>query len=187
MNEQSKKLITYLIANFNGKLGKTVLQKIVYLSELEAIEEYGKRFTDIEIKHYNYGPFAASLQPEVIEEHINCRYENKHYYTQEGPNKEGIDKDLLSIADTIIEKVRRYAEYDFSGKVFEDFINKAYHTLPFQETPFGNEIKFEKYIGNKFINKMVVDNKTYKRLINPDIKLQNKKLQAIVDKAMEQF
>ena len=45
MNSQSKDLIAYLLSKFEIRLEPIVLIKLVYLSELEAIEKYGKRFT----------------------------------------------------------------------------------------------------------------------------------------------
>jgi hypothetical protein len=74
------------------------------------------------------------------------------------------------------------------GGGIQGLINKTYHTLPFQEASYDEEIDFEKYIGNKYISETVVDKKKYKKLSNPDIKLySNKDLQDSIDEFLEQF
>jgi hypothetical protein len=172
MNSQSKNLIAYLLSKFEIHLEPIVLIKLVYLSELEAIEKYGKRFTDLTFTHYRHGPYSNELQNA---------YKNKKLTLY---NLDGKDPDLLDVLETIVNKWKPI----ILGGGIQGLINKTYHTLPFQETSYNEEIDFEKYKGNKYISETVVNKKKYKKLSNPNIKLySNKDLQNSVDELLEQF
>ena len=172
MNKQSKNLIAYLLSKFEIKLEPIVLIKLVYLAELEAIQKYKKRFTNLEFIHYIHGPYDEELRDS---------YKNKKFNTFDIPNK---DPDLLTVVDTIVKKWKPI----IMGGGIQGLINKTYHTLPLQETSYGEKIDFEKYIGNKYISKVVVSRKQYKKLSNPNLKLYtNRELQSSFDSFLEQF
>jgi len=172
MNRQSKDLIAYLLSKFEIKLESIVLIKLVYLSEIEAIEKYKKRFTDLKFIHYKHGPYVNELQNS---------YEKNEFTSF---NVDGKDPDLLAVVENIVAKWKPI----ITAGGIQGLINKTYHTLPFQETSYGKEIDFEKYIDNKYISKTVVNKKKYKMLSNPNIKLYTgKDLQGSVDRFLEQF
>ena len=172
MNRQSKDLIAYLLSKFEITLEPIVVIKLVYLGELEAIEKYGKRFTDLKFIHYKHGPYANEL---------HNAYENRRFSSF---SIDGKDADLIAVAEAIAEKWKPV----IIGGGIQGLINKAYHTLPLQETSYNDEIDFEKYIGNKYISKIVIDKKLSKRLSNPNIRLYTKKeLQGGVDEFLGQF
>jgi hypothetical protein len=131
------------------------LIKLVYLSEIEAIEKYKKRFTDLKFIHYKHGPYVNELQ---------SFYENNRFTSF---NIKGKDPDLLAVVETIVNKWKPI----IIGGGIQGLINKTYHTLPFQETSYNEEINFEKYIGKKYISKTVVKKSRYRTLSNPNIKL----------------
>jgi hypothetical protein len=172
MNAQSKDLIGYLLSKFEIDLDPIVLIKLVYLGEIEAIEKYKKRFTDLKFIHYKHGPYAMELH-NAYESDVFAKF-----------NIDSKDRDLLAVVDNIVAKWKPVV----TGGGKKGLINKTYHTLPFQNTSFGEEIDFEKYIGNKYISKTVVSKKKYKTLSNPNIKLYTgKELQSNVDELLEQF
>jgi len=172
MNSQSKNLIAYLLSRFEIHLEPIALIKLVYLSELEAIEKYGKRFTDLTFIHYRHGPYSQELQNA---------YESKNLNSY---NLDAKDPDLLNVLETI---VNRWKPIVLDGGI-QGLINKTYHTLPFQETSYNEVIDFEKYKNNKYISKTVVKRKKYKQLSKPNIKLHShKELQSSVDEFLEQF
>jgi len=172
MNSQSNNLINYMLSKFEVCPEPIVLIKLVYLSELEAIEKYGKRFTDLTFIHYKHGPYSSELQNF-------CKNNAPVSYSEN--NK---DPDLLDVIETIVNEWKPIV---LRGGV-QGLINKTYHTLPFQETSYNEEINFEKYKGNKYISKTVVDKREYKKISNPKIKLySNKDLQNSVDMFLEQF
>jgi hypothetical protein len=173
MNSQSKNLIAYLISRFDIRLKPIALIKLVYLGELEAIEKYEKRFTDLSFIHYQHGPYSSELQ---------SAYENEMFASYKPNGKD--DPDLLNVIETIVTKWKSIVQ----GGGIQGLINKTYHTLPFQEASYNKEIDFEKYKGSKYISEMVVNRKKYKKLSNPNIKLySNKDLQDSVDGFLEQF
>ena len=172
MNSQSKDLVAYLLSKFEIHLEPIILIKLIYLSELEAIEKYGKRFTNLTFIHYKHGPYSTELQNV---------YENKELTSYSVDDK---DPDLLKVIETIVKKWKPIVQ----GRGKQGLINKTYHTLPFQETSYNEEINFEQYINNKYISKIVVNKKKYKQLSNPNIKLNsNKELQSSLDEFLEQF
>jgi len=172
MNNQSKDLIAYLLSKFEINLEPIVLIKLVYLSELEAIEKYGKRFTDLTFTHYRHGPYSSEL---------HTFYENNKSFPYNLKDK---DPDLLDVIENVVNKWKPIV----IGGGIQGLINKTYHTLPFQEASFNEKIDFEKYKGNKYISETVVKKNKYKQLSNPNIKLHsNKDLQNSVDEFLEQF
>ena len=172
VNGQSKDLIAYLLSKFEIGLEPIVLIKLVYLGEIEAIEKYGKRFTDLKFIHYKHGPYAKELHNS---------YENKQFASF---SIDGKDPDLIAVVEAVVEKWKPA----IIGGGIQRLINKTYHTLPFQETSYNDEIDFEKYKGNKYMSKTVVSKTQYKKLSNPNIKLYTKKeLQSSVDEFLEQF
>lgn len=171
MNIQSKALIAFLLSKFEAKLAPIALIKLVYLCELEAIEKYGKRFTNLKFIHYKHGPYVRELQNS---------YENNEFVSFDI----GKDPDLVAVAETVLDKWKPI----ITGGGLQGLINKTYHTLPFQEAAYNEEIDFEKYIGNKYISKTVVDKKKYATLSNPNVKVYaDKELQNSVDEFLEQF
>jgi hypothetical protein len=173
MNSQSKNLIACLLSRFDIRLEPIALIKLVYLGELEAIEKYGKRLTDLSFIHYRHGPYSSELQNA---------YKNKTLSSYNPNGKD--DPDLLNVIETIVSKWKPVVQ----GGGLQGLINKTYHTLPFQEASYNAKIDFEKYKGNKYISETVVDSQKYKKLSNPNIKLySNKDLQDSVDEFLEQF
>lgn len=173
MNSQSKNLIAYLLSKFEIRLEPIALIKLVYLSEIEAIEKYGKRFTDLTFIHYRHGPYSGELQ--------NFYNNTRVSYNPKGKEP---DPDLLNVVETIVGKWKPVV----LGGGIQGLINKTYHTLPFQETSYNEIIDFEKYKDSKYISEMVVNNRKYRQLSNPNIKLySNKELQNSVDTFLRQF
>jgi hypothetical protein len=172
MNTQSKDLIAYMLSKFEISLEPIVLIKLVYLSELEAIEKYGKRFTNLTFIHYKHGPYSSELQNAYNNEKLTSY------------NLDGKDPELINVLETIVDEWKPV----ILGGGIQGLINKTYHTLPFQETSYNEEINFEKYTNNKYISKTVVNKKQYKKLSNSNIKLySNKNLQSSIDEFLEQF
>jgi hypothetical protein len=174
MNKQSKDLIAFLISQFEIELEPIALIKLVYLCEIEAIEKYGKRFTDLQFIHYKHGPYAKELQNS---------YESNDFVLSHATLG---NPELLAVAETVLNTWKPR----IIGGGIQGLINKTYHTLPFQESSYNEEINFEKYIDKGFISEMVVDKKQYEKLSNPNLKLyssKNQELQSSIDTFLEQF
>jgi uncharacterized protein YwgA len=55
-------VVLYLIERLNGVLGKTHLQKILFLTDLIATKKTDEQITVLDYKKYHYGPFSSELQ-----------------------------------------------------------------------------------------------------------------------------
>jgi uncharacterized protein YwgA len=55
-------LVLYLIERLNGILGKTHLQKILFLTDLIATKKINTQITVLDYKKYHFGPFSVELQ-----------------------------------------------------------------------------------------------------------------------------
>lgn len=85
-------VVLYLIERLNGVLGKTHLQKILFLTDLLATKKTNKQITVLDYKKYHYGPFAEQLQD----------------YTQELKSKGLISEKELPFASDASKKYTRY-------------------------------------------------------------------------------
>lgn len=54
-------LILYFISRLNGVLGKTHLQKLLFLTDLISSKRFQEKITAIEYKRYLHGPYSSQL------------------------------------------------------------------------------------------------------------------------------
>ena len=57
-------IIFYLIERLDGVLGKTHLQKLLFLTDLLAVRKFKQKLTQIDYKKYHHGPYS-----EVVDEY----------------------------------------------------------------------------------------------------------------------
>jgi len=61
-DERLKELVHYILSNYPDKRVSTRrLEKIVYVAELESIDRYGHRITDLDFIRHDYGPCSNEL------------------------------------------------------------------------------------------------------------------------------
>ena len=60
-------LILYFIERLNGVLGKTHLQKMLFLGDLLSVKKFKVPLTSIDYKRYHFGPFSAEVGEYVKE------------------------------------------------------------------------------------------------------------------------
>lgn len=61
-------VILYLIERLNGVLGKTHLQKILFLSDLLSVKKFKEPITKLQFAKYHYGPFSDEVDGYI--EHL---------------------------------------------------------------------------------------------------------------------
>lgn len=65
MNQELDKktlgVILYFISRLNGVLGKTHLQKLLFLSDLFSVKKLKEPITALEFRRYKHGPFAQTV------------------------------------------------------------------------------------------------------------------------------
>lgn len=62
INKTTTALIYYIISRLNGVLGKTHLQKLLFLTDLISANKYNQKVTDIEYKKYFHGPYSDEVK-----------------------------------------------------------------------------------------------------------------------------
>ena len=97
LDKQLLLITLYFIERLDGVLGKTHLQKLLFLTDLIAAKRIKQRITTIEYKKYRYGPFSPELEKytdtlirkKLIEEREFPFVSNSHkkytrYYIKKG-------------------------------------------------------------------------------------------------------
>ena len=54
-------VVFYFVSKLNGILGKTHLQKLLFLTDLIAMKKLKEKITTIEYKKYKHGPYSAEI------------------------------------------------------------------------------------------------------------------------------
>lgn len=72
-------VILYLIERLNGILGKTHLQKMLFLSDLISSKRYKEKITSLEYEKYHFGPYASELDTYTSELETRGLIEKKEY------------------------------------------------------------------------------------------------------------
>ncbi len=60
-------IILYFIEKLNGVLGKTHLQKMLFLSDLISTKKYKEKLTTIDYQKYHFGPYSEAVADYVKE------------------------------------------------------------------------------------------------------------------------
>ncbi len=120
------------ILKIAGPLPQKKLQKLTYLAEIEYIEKYGERLSDLSFVHYYYGPFSADIMNiEDEDENITLINKNKgRYAVKESSiiNPEEVDK-----LDPEIEGFLKEVLHKYMDKTGKDLEKIADSTEPFEE------------------------------------------------------
>ena len=91
LNKPTLYLILYLIEKLNGVLGRTHLQKLLFLTDLMSTKKFKKQQTDLEYQKYKYGPYSEKvkeyvdylIEKEFVEEQIfSFSYDDKKTYSR---------------------------------------------------------------------------------------------------------
>lgn len=61
LDKNTLKIILYLISQLDGILGKTHLQKLLFLTDLISVRRFKMKMTQIDYKKYYYGPYSPQL------------------------------------------------------------------------------------------------------------------------------
>lgn len=61
LDKKTLAIILYFIEKLNGALGKTHLQKMLFLTDLIYSKKFKKQLTALDYKKYTYGPYAEAV------------------------------------------------------------------------------------------------------------------------------
>ncbi|BDA80181.1 hypothetical protein LPTSP3_g31110 [Leptospira kobayashii] len=169
--------IAFLISFFpNKRIAITHLVKLLYALELKSIAEKKRRFSQLKFIHDHYGPNIPEIESILSSSFFEVQFDEdqKYYYSNFKSNTKET-KFSTEEAKFIEEFALEFREYRFSGKGDPrnagGLLGYAYNTEPFIETKFKEEINFEKYIGNSFIDKVLIKDKDFERYKTQALKL----------------
>jgi len=140
-------VIHYLCYYYPSTLTRTVLVKLIYLSELEFISLYQRRMTDIQFRYDNYGPFSWEIIDTAqdlidrgilsMEKDSNILGDERYRYRAlKKPDIKDLDEHSLKALQQVLEK---FSAYTFSG-----LIDYVYSTAPMRYTHKGEVIDLKK-------------------------------------------
>ncbi|GAF24633.1 hypothetical protein JCM19047_4552 [Bacillus sp. JCM 19047] len=146
------RLIVYFIKNAHRELGRTDLNKYVYMFEYHHHQLFGKGWSGIEFNRYYYGPNEESVISTVNTlalEGVVCVESYENYYgglsynhsLQQGFN--GLEEYDL---DSNAELIASFVVEELWNKDYKGVIDFAYSTPPMQEI-LSEENGGEKQLG----------------------------------------
>jgi hypothetical protein len=151
MNKKLKDIIYFLCKFYPKELTRTILVKLVYLTDVEFYKKYLRQTTGLIYKYDQYGAFTwdiidatHELYPEFlkVEETTTPYGEKKYVYhttdsTYEFTNLDDYTKDVLKL---VLEK--------YSSFSLEDLLDYVYTNPPLNCFKKGENLDFSKWIPN---------------------------------------
>jgi len=160
IDHKTATVIWYLISKLNGVLGKTHLQKMMFLADLLSAKNFQQQITVMEYKKYHYGPYTQDLDEyikflvnkKIIEERaFNFNSDPEKHYSRYYVLKPFTDKGLLIkevggsdkalLLDDIINS--------FGNLSLQEVLDVVYSLQETKRTDFNGPIELAKKIGNK--------------------------------------
>jgi uncharacterized phage-associated protein len=139
-------VITFLCFQ-NTTLSQTKLIKLIYLADVYHMEKYGKRLTNVPFRHWYYGPYSEVIGEEL--EHlcgegiINQKvYQTRSGYFAEIPTP-NVKETTIELPNKALEVLKAVVE-DFGNMNTDQIVKITKAGPPFADTPFGEEIDFER-------------------------------------------
>ncbi|RHX77424.1 type II toxin-antitoxin system antitoxin SocA domain-containing protein [Leptospira yasudae] len=155
----------------------THLVKLLYALELKSLAERNKRFTDVRFIHDHYGPNAPEVEL-ILKDKALFKQEIENgriYYSVKTSKKDVVSKISIRDQNFINAFASEFYTYKFSDKADPHnaggLLGYAYNTLPFIETKFKEEIRFENYFESPMIDKVLIKDKDFARYQEQAIKL----------------
>lgn len=140
LNKTTEKIIFYYINRLNGVLGKTHLQKLLFLTDLISIKRTRESITSLEFVKFHYGPYSEEVEKytELLENkkfietrtfpYINEKGKQSTYYRYYSQNRDPreirnllfseIGSDKLSILDEIVSSYGNISLQDLLDIVY---------------------------------------------------------------------
>lgn len=87
LDKSTLQIIFYLIERLNGVLGKTHLQKMLFLSDLLAVKKFKEKLTAIDYKKYHYGPYAEAINDYTADLKRRSLIEEREYPFMDGSDR----------------------------------------------------------------------------------------------------
>lgn len=149
-------VVFYLIKQLNGVLGKTHLQKLLFLGDLLSMKKFKTQITPLKYRKYFYGPYSSAVEDytkhlerrgwiEIKQLPLDKTTKYIRYYTKKEINvkpklleKIGPEKTLL--LDEVI--------HSFGNMNLQDVVDVVYKLEIVEKTPPSSPLDFAKEIKN---------------------------------------
>jgi uncharacterized phage-associated protein len=141
--ERLRELVHYILSNYPDKRVSTRrLEKIVYVAELESIDRYGHRITDLDFIRHDYGPCSNELLRMAVEE-----FEHETFEVEGGEGRAFrkprpteyrlLEEKTIKILDTVNGR--------WAKKSPNALVEYSRSTDPYKDANLYSPIDFEKY------------------------------------------
>lgn len=141
-------LVSYFVERLSGRLGRTMVLKLLYLSDLEARRYLGRPISSLTYVLHNHGPFDAEIYRaldrlasagEIEEEAVAYPSATGYRYHCRAP---GRIRHFSPADEAILSFVLR----SYIGKSLESVLEVVYNTRPMKEVegaPIGTPIPLQ--------------------------------------------
>jgi uncharacterized protein YwgA len=151
---QTEQLIDYIIQHLSGKITKTQLVKLMYLTDLESVRFTGSQASDIRWKFHHYGPYDENLDNRLkhLEKGgtITVQQKNKKdhpddiYFLYRHTGKEisyEFEPTKKQIVDTILDQ--------YGSFTLDALLKYVYDTEPVRKTKRGEYLDLKKFLNDE--------------------------------------
>ncbi len=142
-SEKLKECLVYFVLKHSGKIQRTKLVKLVYLSDLLSYQKRGETITGISYISYDHGPWSQSFYegfeetPEITER-IGVTSLGDICYTYCGAVPKYEYKYLATADIQLLQEI----DEKWGNRSLKDVLAYAYDTKPFKASKFGEGIDF---------------------------------------------
>jgi len=145
MSENLKEIIHYICYYFPRDVNRTVLVKLVYLTDVEFFRRYYRKFTEVEYEYDNYGAFSWEIVDTaytLVEEGKLKMTREKSFYGDEAYKYSSLIEPDSSELNEHIKEVIRYIIDKFSSYTFDGLLRYVYSNPPLTLFKRGDVIDF---------------------------------------------
>lgn len=144
--EEVKEIIRGFLSR-NEFLHEFRLQKLVYLAELISAAEREERLTDADYKPYMYGAYSEDVSKALkeMDDSIETKADLRHGKVVTSYRSRGDSPELSDDIEDILDRVQSLV----ANLSSEELGEWSKETWLYENTPYGEPMNFEKYIGSE--------------------------------------
>lgn len=165
-----KNVLQFLISK-SDYLTEKRMQKLFYIAEIEYIQKYGKRFSDVTFISHKHGMYSFDIKYLLDTLEDEGKITSVFKKTKDGydaqffhPNKRKI---IIELNDKRIEILNAIIK-NFIFRSTEEIIKFAKSTKPYKTTPLGKKIDLERYAEECFDDSLLRDKKITSDIIESE-------------------